>query len=679
MILHALLISALSPFSIPQSPEVEPVLELSDVFELEMGADPRISGDGKHIVYVRRFFDVMTDRSRSNLWIVDSGGTDHRPLTTGNGNDSSPRWSPDGKRLLYTSRADGSSQLYVRWMDSGQTAKITNLTSSPGNAVWSPDGRWVAFTMFVESSSEPLATMPAPPEGASWAPSPKVITSLQYRADGGGYLTEGHTQLFVVPSEGGSARQITSGAFNVDGAPSWAHDGESLLFASNRREDADFEPLDSEVWEVSVHGGEPKALTKRYGPDNGPLVSPDGEWISYYGFDDKHVSHQITELYVMKRDGSESRSLTASLDRSINHAEWLADSSGLAISYSDHGKTSVWFVSVSGDEKVLAAESLGGTSLGRPYSSGSFTISWDKHIAFTHTIPSRPADVWVARDGMQWPATTLNEDLLAHKTLGEVEEIRFKSSHDGLELQGWIVKPPGFDESKQYPLVLEIHGGPFADYGYRFSAECQLYAAAGYVVLYMNPRGSTSYGDEFAKHIHHAYPSFDYDDLMSGVDTVLAAGYVDPEQLFVTGGSGGGVLTAWIVGKTDRFRAAVVAKPVINWASFALTSDVYTYFCKYWFPVFPWEDYEHYWKHSPLSLVGNVKTPTMLLTGEVDYRTPMSESEQYYQALRLMKVDSALVRIPEASHGITARPSHLIAKIAHILAWFEKYRDSEER
>jgi len=299
-------------------------------------------------------------------------------------------------------------------------------------------------------------------------------------------------------------------------------------------------------------------------------------------------------------------------------------------------------------------------------------VSHDGHLAFTCTTPSRPADVAVRDpDGRERVVTHLNEDLLAHKTLGQLEELWFESTVDGRRIQAWIVYPADFTEGETYPLVLEIHGGPFANYGPRFSAECQLYAAAGYAVLYVNPRGSTSYGEAFGNLIHHAYPGDDYHDLMSAVDAVLERGFVDPDGLFVTGGSGGGVLTSWIVGKTDRFRAAVVAKPVINWTSFALTSDMYNVFYKYWFPGTPWDFPEHYWARSPLSLVGDVTTATMVLTGEVDYRTPMSESEQYYQALKLRGVDAALVRVPDASHGIAKRPSHLIAKVAHVLKWFE--------
>jgi dipeptidyl aminopeptidase/acylaminoacyl peptidase len=305
-------------------------------------------------------------------------------------------------------------------------------------------------------------------------------------------------------------------------------------------------------------------------------------------------------------------------------------------------------------------------------------VSDDGRIAYTTNSPARPADVAVVRRGEQArQLTQLNDDLLGHKKLAEVEEIWWESSHDGRRVQGWIAYPPDFDASREYPLMLEIHGGPFSNYGPRFSPEVQLFAAAGYVVLYTNPRGSTSYGEEFGNLIHHAYPGYDYDDLISGVDAVIARGSIDEDNLMVTGGSGGGVLTAWIVGKTDRFRAAVSVKPVINWISFSLTSDGYPSYYQYWLPGPVWEEgnLEHYWRRSPLSLVGNVTTPTMLMTGEDDLRTPMAETEQYYQALKLRGVDTQMVRIPNAPHGIAgSSPSNLIAKVANVLEWFERYR-----
>jgi dipeptidyl aminopeptidase/acylaminoacyl peptidase len=297
-------------------------------------------------------------------------------------------------------------------------------------------------------------------------------------------------------------------------------------------------------------------------------------------------------------------------------------------------------------------------------------------VAFTSGTPQNPSDVSVTRRGSTRRLTHLNAGLFADKTLAEVRPLAVTSSFDQRPIDAWLALPPNFEPARKYPLILEIHGGPYAAYGPVFSTDVQLYAAAGYVVLYVNPRGSTSYGQEFANFIHHKYPSEDYDDLMSAVDAAIAQGHVDPKRLYVTGGSGGGVLTAWIVGRTDRFRAAVTQKPVINWASTVLTTDVYTYMPKYWFEKLPWEDPESYWKVSPLSLVGAVKTPTLVLVGDQDFRTPVSDSEQYYQALQLRGVPTGLVKVPGASHGaLTARPSQSAAKASAILAWFERYRE----
>lgn len=646
-----------------------------DIFEIEVAADPQISPDGTTVAYVRRAADIMTDRPLANIWSVDTRSGDHRPLLSGTDSYASPRWSPAGDRLAYVTHAAGrGSELHMRWQDTGQTALLSNLASAPSALAWSPDGQLIAFSAFVKTAGPTLADAPTPPKGAAWAPPVTVIDSLNYRFDGQGYLKPGYRQVFVIPAEGGSPRQLTEGPFNHGGPLSWTPDGESLILSSNRNADWEYDPRNTDLWQVSVASGEMTQLTTRAGPDESPVVSPDGSRIAYLGYDDKRLGYQNARVYVMTLEDRNVRSLTDALDRSVDAVQWAGNSRRLAIQYDSLGKTVLASLSLSGKVQSLV-DNVSGTSISRPYTSGGFSVSRSGTIAYTAGSAYRPSDVAVVTAGGQAKQLTrLNEDLLAHKELGEVDEINWESSADGLSIQGWRVRPPGFSEEQTYPLILEIHGGPFAAYGPHFSAEAQLFAAAGYVVLYANPRGSTSYGSKFANEIHHNYPGQDYDDLISGVDTVVKLGNVDPQQLFVTGGSGGGVLTAWIVGKTDRFAAAVVAKPVINWTSMTLYSDIHTMIPRYWFAQLPWEDPESYWRRSPLSLVGNVSTPTMLLTGEADYRTPMAESEQYYQALKLRKVDSMLVRVPEASHGIAARPSHLIAKVDNILAWFKRYR-----
>lgn len=644
--------------------------ELMDIFELEYVSDPQISPDGFQVVYSRNYMDVMTDRAKSDLWIIQSDGSKARPLVS---NARSPRWSADGSLLFYLSSKDGKTQIYKRWMKEGQNVKLTHLTNSPGNISLSPDGKWMSFSMFVPKADQAFISLPPKPKGATWAPPAKYIDKVTYRSDGAGYLPNGYTHIFLLGTDGGTARQLTQGDFHHRGAVAWAADSKSILFAANRHPEGEFDPQNSEIYELSIADASIKALTSRQGPDNNPTISPDGKQIAYLGYDDQLLGYQISKLYVMSRDGSKSRWISKGFDRAIGNIHWAADGKGLYFQYDDKGNSKVAYIDLKGKVEKLA-DNLGGNSLGRPYGAGSYSVAKDGTYAYTHSRPDHPADLAVGKGKEVKRLTYLNEDLFSFKKLAEVEEIWYTSSFDGRDIQGWIVKPQDFDPKKKYPLLLEIHGGPFANYGDRFTAEIQLYASAGYVVLYTNPRGSSSYGAEFGNLIHHNYPGEDYDDLMSGVDTLIAKGYIDENQLYVTGGSGGGVLSSWIIGKTNRFRAAVVAKPVINWYSFVLTADGGPFFYKYWFPGFPWDHQEHYMKRSPLSLVGNVSTPTMLLTGEADHRTPISETEQYYQALKLRKVEAAMVRIPEASHGIAARPSNLMSKVAHILGWFEKYR-----
>jgi acylaminoacyl-peptidase len=655
-------------------------LSIEDIFNLELASDPQISPDGTRVVYVRQFADIMKDQRRSNLWIVSFDGKDHRPLTTGNFSDTSPRWSPDGSQIAYISDRDGSPQIYRRWMDSGQTAKLSSLTTDPAGIAWSPDGKWISFTALVPEEPPTVKGLPSKPEGATWAEPARVIDQLVYRFNGPGYLKPGYHHLFVLPAEGGTPRQISSGDFQHGGVgfraseAVWTPDSKYLILSANRHSNYDLEPLDTDVYEFSLSDGSVKALTTRKGPDHSPQLSPDGRRIAYLGFDDRYQGYQVTRLFVMARDGSGARLLTDGLDRDVANIRWSPDGSGVYFTSDDQGNTGFHFMTLDGPIQKIAG------NLGASFSAygGGGTISIAKNGAFatTYARPHVPGDIAVGTMGSSdlRVLTAVNEDLFAAKKLGEVEEIWYDSSKDGRKVQGWILKPPDFDPSRKYPLILEIHGGPFANYGDRFDIEKQLMAARDYVVLYTNPRGSTSYGQEFGNLIHHAYPGDDFYDLDSGVDAVIAKGYIDPENVMVTGGSGGGVLTSWMVGRSTRYRAAVTVYPVINWYSFTLTSDIGNMTSKYWFPGLPWDHVEHYEKRSLLSVVKNVKTPTMVLCGEEDYRTPMSESEQYYQALKLLGVETELVRVPGEPHGISRRPSHHMAKILSIIGWFERYR-----
>ncbi|MEO6445555.1 MAG: S9 family peptidase [Gemmatimonadaceae bacterium] len=652
----------------------------SDIFQLEYAADPQLSPDGQWVTYVRQWSDPMTDRRYSNIWLVRSDGSQHRPLSSGKVTDESPRWSPDGKRMAYLSNRSGSTQLYVRWMDTGESFPITNSPNPPSAPTWSVDGSQLAFLQLVSKPALVVGTLLTPPPGATWSPPPKYTDRLVFRYNGVGEVPVGFVHAFVVRADGGTPRQVTSGDFDHGGTPysggsvAWTPDGAELVLPARRGELPEWNSRETDLWAFGVKDGKARRLTNRFGPDQSPAVSPDGRLVAYTGFDDRKQGYQNVLLYVVNRDGSASRAISGKLDRSVGSPVWSADGRGVYVSYDDEGNTKVALISLDGSVRPVARDLGSGSSA---YSGGTFSVARDGSVAFTMSTPTMPSNVGLMPNGATGAArvvTALNTDLLSGRTLGQVEEIWYPSSKDGRKIHGWIIKPPGFDPSRKYPFILEIHGGPFANYGDRFDEEKQLMAAQGFVVLYTNPRGSTSYGEEFGNLIHHSYPGDDFHDLNAGVDAVVAKGYVDERNLFVTGGSGGGVLTAWMIGHTDRFRAALAFYPVINWESFALTADMAPTAVNNWFPGFPWDHQENYDKRSLLSVVKNVKTPTLIMTGEEDFRTPMSESEQYYKALKMQGVDAVLVRVPEEPHGIRKRPSHEASKITTMAGWFEKYR-----
>jgi len=630
--------------------------------DMESVSNPQVSPDGSRIVFTRGGVDAVNDRRYSDIWIMDADGTRKRFLVDG----TSPVWSPDGTRIAYLASGEPrGSQIFVRWMDAeGAATQITRVDRSPGNLRWSPDGTRIAFTMAVEDAESWTVQLPPRPQGAQWTEGPKIVTRLGYRADRQGFVDTSHSHIFVVPAEGGTPRRLTDGEWDHSG-PEWMPDGMEIVFTSLREEDADWNWRESEVYGVNVETGAIRQLTNRRGPDSGAIPSPDGDLIAYQGQDWSADTYVENGLYLMSADGSDPRRIAGELGPSLGNLTWAPDGSGLYFNASMRGTRNLWFVPVDGEA--------------RPVTEGNHLLSFssmDPHGNVVATVSSfhEPGDIWsfnLANPARMHRLTRVNEDILDGVTMGDVEEIRYEST-GGLEIQGWIVKPPEFDPTLEYPLILVIHGGPHGMYGVGFNHRWQHHAAEGYVVLYTNPRGSSGYGSAFGNEINNAYPDRDFDDLMNGVDEVLARGYIDEGNLFVYGGSGGGVLTAWIVGHTDRFAAASANYPVIDWISFVGTTDGPGWYRN--FEKFPWEDPSEHLRRSPLMYAGNVTTPTMLMTGELDLRTPIPQTEEFYAALKIQKVPTVMLRFKGEYHGTSSIPSNYLRSQLYIHSWFERWK-----
>ena len=605
-------------------------LQLDDFFNIESVSNPRISPDGTQIVYTRGWVDKVNDRRSSALWIMTPDGSKNRFLTNGSG----AIWSPDGTRIAFTREGEpNGSQIWVRWMDAeGATTQITHLDQSPSNLQWAPDGKSIAFTMLVPKRETWPIRMPSRPEGAKWIEAPRIVESLTYRQDRQGFIDQGLDQIFLVPAEGGTERRLTDGQYDYGGAFQFTPDGKEVVFSAGRGQNWEREYRQTDVYALNVATGALRQLTSRSGPDTSPVISPDGRWIAYLGYDYTTDTYIDNEMYVMGINGSGMRHMTPKFDRSPQDLTWAPDSSGIYFTSDDSGSRNLHLAPLDGPITTVT-KGVHLITLGDINKSGQ--------AVGTLTSFHKPGDIIsfsLSNPGLLKQLTHVNDDVLSQVKLGDVEEIWY-SSLDNYKIQGWLMKPPDFDPSKKYPLMLSIHGGPHAMYGVGFNFGWQEHAANGYLVLYVNPRGSTGYGSAFGNSIKYAYPSKDFDDLMKGVDAAIAKGYVDDRNLFVYGCSGGGVLTAWTVGHTDRFAAAASQCPVINWISF----------------------------------VGNVKTPTMLMTGVLDMRTPISQTEEFYQALKAVGVPTAMLRFNGEYHGTTSRPSNFIRTQLYLRYWFEKY------
>ena len=642
--------------------EPDGTLKLVTYLDWESVSNPQISPDGSEIIFTKGWVDKINDRRSSSIYIMSADGSRMRVLVE---DGSSPKWSPSGDRILYTAGTESEgTEIFVRWMDDeGASSQITHLENGPGNVEWSPDGTQIAFTMSVDSEHPWPISLPGRPEGADWTEGPKVVDRLVYRRDRRGYIDGGYSHLFVVPADGGTARQLTDGDWNHNGV-AWTPDGAEILFTSLRVEDAEHEWRQSDIYSVNVASGDITRLTDRSGPDGSPLPSPDGRLIAFTGNDLTTDTYITPRLYVMNRDGSNVRMISDGFDRRGSGMIWADDGSGFYMTVRSEGTSNLYFASVRGGVRQVTEGNhmLSVSTIGSGMAVGTLS---DYH---------RPGDLIsfpLGDPGRITQLTEVNADVLHGVALGEVEEVWYKSVED-YDIQGWIIKPPDFDPSKKYPLILAIHGGPHGMYHVGFNFAWQNHAANGYVVLYTNPRGSSGYGSAFGNAIKNAYPGKDFDDLMAGVDLVVERGYIDDQNMFVYGCSGGGVLTSWVVGHTDRFAAASANCPVTNWLSFVGTTDGASWYRN--FEHFPWDDPSEHLRRSPLMYVGNVTTPTMLMTGEGDLRTPMPQTEEYYQALRVLKVPTAMIRFRNEWHGTSSMPSNFLRTQIYLRGWFEKHR-----
>jgi dipeptidyl aminopeptidase/acylaminoacyl peptidase len=644
-------------------------------FELERISNAQISPDGAHIVYTRQQVNKLEDKWDSGLWIMNADGSQHRFLAKGSG----AKWAPDSKRILYLGDGEPKgTQIFVRWIDvDGPPTQITHATDKLGDPHWSPDGKMIAFSMVMPDKHKWTISMPAEPQGAKWTPAPRIVESLHYRQDQVGFLQDGQTHLFVVAADGGAPRQITSGKWSVGAGElraavgmDWMPDSKSIVFQANRDANADTEYQRSQLFVVNVSTGSVRDLVAKAGAWGRPLVSPDGGMVAFTGYPASDKTHSVSDLYVVPAAGGEPKKISGAYDRDPVTLYWAPDGSGVYFDADDRGSRNVEFASIDGGVRAVTT----GVHI-----LTMDSVSKDLVAGGTVTDPDHPAEVVrysVRRSPEVKQLTNVNAGLLEGKKLAKTEEITYASSGNA-KIQGWVVKPPEFDAGKKYPLILEIHGGPFGMYNVGFNYMWQNFAANDFVVLYVNPRGSTGYGGDFSGAIDHNYPGPDYDDLMAGVDAVISKGYVDTSRMYVGGCSGGGVLSSWVIGHTDRFAAAAVRCPVIDWVSMAGHTDIPLFTYSFFKKPF-WDDPSDWLSHSSLMYAGKVTTPTLLMTGVLDRRTPMPQTEEYYAALKMRGVPTALMQFEGEYHGTVSKPSNFIRTQLYMMSWYKRFTRSSD-
>ena len=676
-----------------------------DLFNFVWIGDPQVSPDGTRIAFIRVTVNDRKDGYNTAIWMVETASGISRQLTRGT-RDANPRWSPDGQYLMFVRSAEREGrtdppQLFMMGMAGGEPFQFTTLPRGVGNPQWSPDGKSILFyngaTQAEIAKAQRAAASPSPSPGASPKPEDResdvrVITRAIYRSNGAGYVDNKHpTHLWVVAAprtgdEKVTPKQLTQGRFD-DGNATWSKDGAQIYFVSDQTEEPYYELPNTDIYSVPTNGGPVTKLTS-FDMGAGALsVSPNGKKLAFYASASKPVqSYTEPDLWVLDiAPNSQPKNLTRDFNFDVgsgvggdntaprsgggNPPIWSADGSRIFAVFAKEGKANLGSFDsttgretdiTSGNQAVVTVRSVPGAT----------------KFALLISTPTRIGDLyWLDEtSGTPKQLTNINDELFSKLNLTEPEEVWY-TSFDGKKVQTWVQKPPDFDPNKKYPLILNIHGGPHSAYGFIFDHEFQWMAAKGYIVLYPNPRGSTSYGQEFGNIIQYRYPGDDYKDLMAGVDELLKRGYVDEKRLGVTGGSGGGLLTNWTIGQTTRFAAAVSQRDIADWADWWYTAD-FTLFQPNWFKGPPFEDPEDYRVRSPITYINKVQTPLMLILGETDYRTPTgSGGEQMFRALKYRKIPTVMVRFPNETHELSrsGQPWHRIERLQHIVGWFDKW------
>lgn len=654
--------------------------EPGDLYRLQQVENPVLAADGRRVLFTRVRFDEGTDRRLAELWLahLDAGGAvvDQRLLVPASLAPREAGFSPDGSRIAFVGQHLGGAQIFLLTLLDPVPRPVTSGDTAPSGPAWSPDGRRIAFVGRVPARAERVVGMPDRPRGADRAPDPKLVTDLFWRTDSGGETRPGAFHLFVVDTDSGAVAQLTSGP--EDGVDptglAWTPDGRFLI--GSRSGDRIRQPGESNLWrfDAARPGAAPVQLTSRPGSEVAPSVSPDGQSLAFMGAEATASFYPMPEAWIMPMaPGAAIRRAAPALDRPIAAPPvWREDSAALHILYHDQGVTRVGEVDAATGAVAVKVPKVGGTRLYLPSAGGQFAAAAGT-FAFTSAHPDRPAGLGISKGGDQTGSLDPNARWAEGKLAGRIEEVRAKAP-DGREIQGWLMFPPDFNRRRRHPVILDIHGGPNTDYGPFFSVTHALYAAAGYLVLFTNPRGSIGYGAEFANLITDVYPGDDHGDLMAMVDAVAARPYADGRNLFIGGGSGGGVLTLNAIGREpEKFRAAVALRPVTDWANQATTADNSAFFLQQWMGATPWDAPDRYRARSPFFLAGRMKTPTLLITGEADFRTPIAQTEMMFGALKQRGVETMMIRLPEANHGM-GRPSQWLQSILAPIDWFNRHR-----